>query len=97
MAYRKFYFSPKRVWLILRANPFTVGLSEGIFYLLKWRLRVGIEKNDRSETFHSRSCSVKILLVRTNSGIPVAPPPIGLMYLPVICGITGLKRMKSRY
>jgi radical SAM superfamily enzyme YgiQ (UPF0313 family) len=34
-AYRKFYFSPKRVWLILRANPFTVGLGEGVFYLLK--------------------------------------------------------------
>jgi radical SAM superfamily enzyme YgiQ (UPF0313 family) len=35
LAYRKFYFSPKRVWLILRANPFRVGLIEGIVYLFK--------------------------------------------------------------
>lgn len=35
LAYRKFYFSPKRFWLILRANPFTVGLWDGIWYLLK--------------------------------------------------------------
>jgi radical SAM superfamily enzyme YgiQ (UPF0313 family) len=35
LAYRKFYFSPKRVWLIIRANPFTVGLVEGILYLFK--------------------------------------------------------------
>jgi anaerobic magnesium-protoporphyrin IX monomethyl ester cyclase len=35
MAYRKFYFSPKRMYLILRANPFTVGLWDGVWYLLK--------------------------------------------------------------
>ncbi len=35
MAYRKFYFSPKRIYLILRANPFRVGLLEGILYLFK--------------------------------------------------------------
>lgn len=35
MAYRKFYFSFKRVYLILRANPFRVGLFEGILYLFK--------------------------------------------------------------
>ncbi len=34
-AYRKFYLSPKRVFLILRANPFRVGLWEGILYLFK--------------------------------------------------------------
>ncbi|RJP80625.1 MAG: radical SAM protein [Candidatus Zixiibacteriota bacterium] len=35
MAYRKFYLSPKRIYLIIRANPFRVGLLEGIFYLFK--------------------------------------------------------------
>ena len=35
LAYRKFYFSPKRIYLILRANPFRVGLIEGIVYLFK--------------------------------------------------------------
>ncbi len=35
LAYRKFYFSPKRVFLILKANPFKVGLLEGIGYLFK--------------------------------------------------------------
>ncbi|MFH1861857.1 MAG: radical SAM protein, partial [bacterium] len=35
LAYRKFYVSPKRVYLIIRANPFTVGLLEGIWYLIK--------------------------------------------------------------
>lgn len=35
MAYRKFYFSPKRVFLILKANPFRVGLLEGILYLFR--------------------------------------------------------------
>jgi radical SAM superfamily enzyme YgiQ (UPF0313 family) len=35
VAYRRFYFSPKRFWLILRANPFTVGLWDGVWYLLK--------------------------------------------------------------
>lgn len=35
MAYRKFYFSLKRLYLILRANPFRVGLLEGIVYLIK--------------------------------------------------------------
>ncbi|MCX6639822.1 MAG: radical SAM protein [bacterium] len=35
LAYRKFYLSPKRVFLILRANPFRVGVWDGIFYLFK--------------------------------------------------------------
>lgn len=35
LAYRKFYFTPKRIYLIMRANPFRVGLLEGIFYLIK--------------------------------------------------------------
>ena len=35
LAYRKFYFSFKRIYLILRANPFRVGLWDGIWYLFK--------------------------------------------------------------
>jgi len=35
LAYRKFYFSPKRVWYILKANPFKIGLFDGVWMLLK--------------------------------------------------------------
>jgi len=35
LAYRKFYFSPKRVWYIIKANPFKIGLLDGIWMLLK--------------------------------------------------------------
>jgi len=35
IANRRFYFSFKRVYLILRANPFRVGLWDGIWHLLK--------------------------------------------------------------
>ncbi|TKJ41597.1 hypothetical protein CEE37_03260 [candidate division LCP-89 bacterium B3_LCP] len=35
LAYRKFYFSPKRVFLILKANPFRIGLLGGILYLFR--------------------------------------------------------------
>jgi len=35
IANRRFYFSLKRVYLILRANPFRVGLWDGIWHLLK--------------------------------------------------------------
>jgi radical SAM superfamily enzyme YgiQ (UPF0313 family) len=35
LANRKFYFSFKRIYLILRANPFRVGLWDGVWYLLK--------------------------------------------------------------
>ncbi|MBU1881761.1 MAG: radical SAM protein [bacterium] len=34
-AYSKFYLTPKRVWLILKANPFRVGLMDGIGYLFR--------------------------------------------------------------
>jgi len=34
-AYRKFYLTPKRVWLILKANPFRVGLMDGVKYLFQ--------------------------------------------------------------
>lgn len=35
LAYRRFYFSPKRVWYIMKANPFSVGLLDGIWMLMK--------------------------------------------------------------
>ena len=49
MAYRKFYFSPKRVWLILKANPFTVGLWDGVWYLLKMAM-TGRELKKKQDT-----------------------------------------------
>lgn len=35
LAYKKFYFNPKRVWYILKANPFKVGLFDGVWMLFK--------------------------------------------------------------
>ena len=35
LAYRRFYFSPKRIGLILRANPFKIGLLDGIWMLIR--------------------------------------------------------------
>jgi radical SAM superfamily enzyme YgiQ (UPF0313 family) len=35
LAYKKFYFNPRRIWFILRANPFKIGLWDGIWMLLK--------------------------------------------------------------
>ncbi len=47
LAYRKFYLSPKRIWYIIKANPFKVGLWDGIWMLVKM-LFVGKEILKRS-------------------------------------------------
>ena len=35
LAYRRFYFNPRRIWYILKANPFKIGLLDGIWMLVK--------------------------------------------------------------
>lgn len=35
LAYKKFYLNPKRVWYIIKANPFKIGLFDGIWMLIK--------------------------------------------------------------
>ncbi len=35
LAYRRFYFSLRRVWYLLKANPFKIGLWDGIWMLFK--------------------------------------------------------------
>ncbi|NQS98138.1 MAG: B12-binding domain-containing radical SAM protein [candidate division Zixibacteria bacterium] len=35
LAYRKFYLNPRRIWYILKANPFKIGLLDGIWMLFK--------------------------------------------------------------
>jgi radical SAM superfamily enzyme YgiQ (UPF0313 family) len=35
LAYRRFYINPKRIWYIIKANPFKLGLLEGIWMLIK--------------------------------------------------------------
>ncbi|MBL7190052.1 B12-binding domain-containing radical SAM protein [bacterium] len=35
LAYKKFYLNFKRVWYILKANPFKIGLFDGIWMLIK--------------------------------------------------------------
>lgn len=47
IAYRKFYLSPRRIWHIIKANPFKVGLLDGIWMLMKM-LFVGREILKRS-------------------------------------------------
>ena len=35
LAYRRFYLNPRRVWYVLKANPFKMGLLDGIWMLIK--------------------------------------------------------------
>jgi hypothetical protein len=38
LAYRRFYFSFRRIWYVLKANPFKIGLLDGIWMLIKMSL-----------------------------------------------------------
>jgi len=38
LAYRRFYFSFRRIWYVMKANPFKIGLFDGIWMLIKMSL-----------------------------------------------------------
>jgi radical SAM superfamily enzyme YgiQ (UPF0313 family) len=50
LAYRKFYLHPRRIWSILKANPFKLGLLDGIWMLIKmvfWGREILRKSNDQ--------------------------------------------------
>jgi anaerobic magnesium-protoporphyrin IX monomethyl ester cyclase len=56
IAYRRFYLSPKRFYLILRANPFQVGLFDGIKHLTKM-IVTGSELKKKGDALPSQAHS----------------------------------------